>query len=473
MSEKGYLFDRRIWVTLAPIYTSKEKSLSFNLSEEAVLNIPGSITIAYDPIKYPTANTRIDFNVMMSGIPEQNGKSLAQIDMYNLGDDIRTFLDAYNDFQGDDTASLNINKRWAVILKVGFVSGQPLTTIFSGFVSSFNMERQQTEDSVDEVWHLYCTNIPNVIGLITNEQNLKMSNRLEFSDVLNLTPEKDIVLSWEDYLYKIIQKAEKEIRIDDIVIENKKQTKQELSKHTTNSSFLNFVDGYFKDDSLPRELVSAEIKNKDLNEIKKNYKIVYASRIDYKEDEDLKRKWKTKGENKFTIKSKSLDEALCFFAKKVDNCNCSIRRDARNNKTYIFIYKAGKSVPKYTNSEKWIIKNFQNVIGQPKIDDNKLTLDLILEPNIQTFDSVSLEIDDSFSNNVSFDLTGNSKYDYGTFTNVGKTAGIGMAKSYDPASAKKYGNIFYKYYCIFNLTHSGSSHENTWQTSLECTLIGN
>ena len=81
--------------------------------------------------------------------------SLAAIDLYNIGPALQQFMDAYNKAKDNGYWKSVQISQYVCALQVGY-QGSRKTTIFAGVINSYNVERRQTDSTVDTVWHLFC-----------------------------------------------------------------------------------------------------------------------------------------------------------------------------------------------------------------------------------------------------------------------------------------------------------------------------
>ena len=167
----------------------------------------------------------------------------------------------------------------------------------------------------------------------------------------------------------------------------------------------------------------------------------------------------------------TLEEGLGQLAKKLDNCFALIKDDPNDTRRVILIFPAG-CVSKRTVAlgKKWTIRNFANLLSEPAIDDNCIKLSFIMEPRMLVNDYITLTIDDEIGRSgASFNLTSGAAYDQKMFTSTGMTGGaVGSVNTYNKNSAKKYGNIFFKWYFIWDIEHTGSTHDSRWETNVCC-----
>ena len=474
---KNVLFDRKVYVTISKF------SLSEVLKKKEVLDNK-SLTLCYDTQSSILYRNRIDFIISMNG--DQDLKK-AKIDLYNLGPEIRQFLNAYNQQENNSMLLLKNEAHWSIIVQVGY-DGMALETIFSGFIHSFNMERRQTSSDVDEIWHLYCSNLPQVDKALVYIKDMKAVSGENYGGDKEFNIKRyGSVYTYEQYLLEIIANNFVMLHPEPISTTpdfntwaNTPMLATTGVKATNTSALLKELNGGQPNQStmsvIPTQqnnMTRIKYINADRETILKNFKIFYAYPGSVKEDEELKKKWKTKGVKQVEVKADDLLGALKVYAKRIDACECSMLQKP-NGFTYVYIWKAGVGGKKrylLPTAKVWKIHNFQNVISNPDINDGALQISIILEPGIKAQDGLKLEIDDKIpSEHVSFNMNyGDSAYFINQFSNVNVGGGaMGSTNTYNKASAQKYGNIFFKKYLIVEVVHQGSTHEATWQTTMRC-----
>lgn len=470
---KNVLFDRKVYVTISKF------SLSEVLKKKEVLDNK-SLTLCYDTQSSILYRNRIDFIISMNG--DQDLKK-AKIDLYNLGPEIRQFLNAYNQQENNSMLLLKNEAHWSIIVQVGY-DGMALETIFSGFIHSFNMERRQTSSDVDEIWHLYCSNLPQVDKALVYIKDMKAVSGKDYGGDKEFNTMYKQSYTWERYLLEIIGNNFVLLHPEPIAKEpewNRTPMLASENVKTINSvALIKEAMGGQPDQNtmsvIPTQqnnMTRIKYVNADRETILKNFKVYYSYPGGIKEDEELKYKWQHNGTGKVEVKANDLLGALKVFAKRIDACECAMLQKP-NGFTYVYIWKAGAGGKKrhlLPTAKVWKIHNFQNVISNPDINDGALQISIILEPGIRAQDGLKLEIDDKIpSEHVSFNMNyGDSAYFINQFSNVNVGGGaIGSTNTYNKASAQKYGNIFFKKYLIVEVVHQGSTHEATWQTTMRC-----
>lgn len=465
----NYQFDRIVKVSMIPFIQKTDSEGKMTCARAK----GEQITFIFDT-QHETQNkkdgtqycTRIDFDVKQFGRVDATtvGRSIAKVSIYNIESKISQLLNAYNVY--DDNAKLsNQEISWKINLQVGF-NGSVLTTLFTGTISSFNKDRIQSEDAVDTVWNFYCHALGQSKEITSYKENMKALPGENYSDVT--WGVGNISITWENAIKEIIFSK----------IRNIKETYNIGNSSSTSTSFIN--------DNLQRVVMSQQLNKealwdnslnifesyKEINasNFDKYFKIFYASNIKGKENLKLKTKWQTSITSGISVTGDNLEEALEQLAKKLDNCFAQVVQDPNETRQIILIYPAGSIQKGIMLGKEWTIHNFANLITEPSIDDNSLKLTFIMEPKMLFGDYIRLTIDDKIGRKgASFNLTSSSAYDTNMFTSTGATGGVvGGANSYNIESAKKYGNIFFKWYFIHDIEHTGSTHESTWQTSIVC-----
>lgn len=127
-----------------------------------------NVTICFDPWRDETKiskgqrgqlNTRIDFTIKHlgeGGVGNNGYYATANIDVWNIGPALEQFLSAYGAYESEGHFKDVNTKKYAAILQVGFRDSQERQTVFAGHISSFVLDRQQTNSTVDNVWHFLC-----------------------------------------------------------------------------------------------------------------------------------------------------------------------------------------------------------------------------------------------------------------------------------------------------------------------------
>jgi hypothetical protein len=468
-----YQFDRIVKVTMMPFIEKIDangKMTSTRSKEE-------QITFLFDT-QHEKENkkdgsqycTRIDFNVKQFGRVDALtiGRTIAKISIYNIDSKISQLLNAYNVYDNSAKLLSIENKSWKINLQVGF-NGGTLTTLFTGTINSFNKDRIQNEESVDTVWNFYCNAHGQSKEISSYTEEMRALPGENYSEITWGVGNKSI--SWEN-------------AIKEIICNKIRNVKERYDVASYVSKPASFALGYLEKKSIENKfgekignnLVAFEnYKEVTPQNFDKYYKIFYASSVKGKENLQLKNKWKTSITEGISVKGDTLEETLSQLAKKLDNCHVEIVQDPCELQQIILIYPAGSIARGVMLGKEWTIHNFANLLTEPSIDDSSLKLSFIMEPKMLINDYIRLTIDDKIGRTgASFNLTSGSAYDVNQFTSTGFVGGIvGATNNYDIESAKKYGNIFFKWYFIFDIEHVGSTHEATWQTNVVCNGKGN
>lgn len=455
MTPKDYNFGRVVYVTLQPAeFDSTDKSV--NAAD------PKAITLVYDPTENINFCSRIGFWIR----PTQSdgdgpGMKIATIDLYNVGPAIRQFLNAYNEFDNIGLWRADHITRYKVALQVGHKSKGKAArfTIFSGWINSFNVERQQTESTVDNIWHLYCQDIidmpqPKKVDIISDAEQRKRA----------ILQARKTYLSGDLYIREIIMAQPRSV-----LAPTPTTIVSGESSFTVNSE----ASGESTLVSLPT--VTMPITPANINQY---YEIRYVQPYQYDEpDETLRQEFEETAFVSFPLDTSSLPQALIEVA-GIRRCHAEVRPDPMRGKIFIYIYRAGKPTVNSVTKKKepWVITNFQNLLTPPTIGGKMLRLDLLLEPRMLVQDSVELKIDKDFlAHNVpSFGLDLGGKEHF-----LPQAAGSNVGLAYNVAdpdhldAMKEFGNIFNRQYKILVLEHQGDTHTNQWSTRIQCIPVGN
>jgi hypothetical protein len=446
MEIKGskYQFDRIVKVTLVPFGTSKNsKGVYENIQGN------GAITFLFDTQHSQNSEhngsqycTRIDFSVKQYGRVDATsvGRSIAKISVYNIESKISQLLDAYNVY--DEKINLQQTTTWKINLQVGF-NGMSMTTLFSGTVNSFAKDRVQDSDKVDTVWNFYCNSRSSGNSDINFYScNMKALPGENYSFVNWGVGNKAV--TYEEAIKQIIyNKSQDVIEFFNVKSIEPSGIKKLIGKFFSDSAT---TTTYSVKNNKPFENLTPLEYLKEITpgNFDKYFKIRYAGSVLGKENESLKKKWKTNKTKGVTVSGDTLEEGLGQLAKKLDNCFALIKDDPNDTRRVILIFPAG-CVSKRTVAlgKKWTIRNFANLLSEPAIDDNCIKLSFIMEPRMLVNDYITLTIDDEIGRSgASFNLTSGAAYDQKMFTSTGMTGGaVGSVNTYNKNSAKKYGNI--------------------------------
>ncbi|MBO5705077.1 MAG: hypothetical protein J6R99_03615, partial [Alphaproteobacteria bacterium] len=200
-------FGRVIYLTFIRSITNNQ--LQNENFDSQWLEEKGTVTIAFDPQRNPQLNTRIDCYVKHLGdaMVGNNGVyATANIDVYNIGPGLQEFFDAYNAYKFDGHIQGVDQKKFGVVLQVGYAGGAK-TTVFAGHISSFVVDRQQNNNTVDNIWHFFCQYPAPVQS--GREGSNKAKSGEDYSKPEYWNPNHS-ANSWETYLKEAIMAHDRE-----------------------------------------------------------------------------------------------------------------------------------------------------------------------------------------------------------------------------------------------------------------------
>lgn len=459
MYESNVYFGRRVRLTIVPFDVTTESSLWVsrfvdNPSSEGItleFNRKGSST--KNEQKASDLCPRIDFWVRHSAEQITEAGSIpmnqqAKIDLYNIGPSLKQYLDAYNQYLN---ATAKIPK-FGITLQVGndgLDSEGSISTIFVGFLSSFNVERVQTEKTVDDVWHLLCwypfnSDMPeaSLVNELTKE-GLKAEAQKIASNPVGTAESclKEWIMSEPRCVYT-------QSKINNIITDSNIITQQTSSDIKT---------------------ISPSIQKITSDNFSKFFQIRYLSDGNKdSENEELKQVWKNQKFRNINVPVCELHQGINFIARYL-NCKAEVVLNEETGKTTINIYQAGARLINSYEADYNII-NFQNLVRPPEVSANLLTITTLLDPSVRVGKTVSLLLDVSFNGKQPSFI---ANFSQGIETNV--FAGTNFAGQYTYAQTpdaqkamENYGNIFNKQYYIRFVEFQGSTHNNTWTTKMEC-----
>lgn len=452
----NYNFGRTIYLTIAKSTIDTKKAITTETD-------PDMVVIAFDPKKDPQLNTRIDFWVKHTGSSMSTGAnaaySLANIDVYNIGPAIEQFMNAYNSANDKGMWKVDSIKRYACSLQVGY-SGGKRTTIFTGFISSWYVERIQTESTIDNVWHLYAQ-YPNVDTKFVSE-DIKATSGQDYAEPAKQGLQQTFV-SAEEYLKAAIMAYPRET-----------YAYKPMPEICPIESF-SLVDQYIKKISEP-DLValpaSRIITSSDFDQF---FTIKYQHFRTGEEYPQLKYEWqKQEAMQSWDMDYSILSDVVSSIAAK-KNCHATVQLDENTGMQTIYIYPAGRPQYKPNVKADYVIENFQNLRRQPGVAANQLQLDMMLEPGAKPGDLFELTITDKFATDYKNKLSFEPNFS-GTMPNAMTSFGganfLGMysygEKTVREKAMAQHGNVFGNKYTAIFVVHRGSSHTPEWATQVDC-----
>lgn len=469
MKIKGndYNFGRVIYLTFIRDITNAQ--LQKEAFTSAYLENKGVVTIAFDPKRNPQLNTRIDFYVKHLGdaMVGNNGVyATANIDVYNIGPALQDFFDAYNAYKFDGHFKDVNTKKFGVVLQVGY-SGGAKTTVFAGHVSSFVVERQQNNSTIDNVWHFFCQ-FPSPIQTGVEGDN-KAVNGTDYSAPEYWNPNQSLI-SWEQYLKLAIMAHDRETYSLEKVVG--KIVGESFSETDAVRNYLGLDNG---EESLMC-LASHTEKITPYN-FDKHYSIVYKVTDRSPILEKTKKYWQQKvGVTSWNLNVANLQQTVNSIA-RATNCHARIELSETGHST-IYIYPAGifdriaQGQERFSEKADYIIVDYQNLRNPPQVSANMFQVDMIMEPDMRPGNTIELQISQDFLD----------KHPHPTFQpnfSMANTATVfaganfmGLAQMNEDDRKRQAiasaGNIFYTQFITTIVEHRGSSHLSEWSTKADC-----
>lgn len=446
-------FDRKVYLTIA-------KNSAAVDAYAAGQNIAGKsnsgiITLVFDPQLKREYCPRIDAVVSQVGrFSDRNpANATARISVWNLGSSIRQFLDGYNAFNESGVPYNMVNaKKSAIVLQVGY--GNVRHTIFRGWIGSFNVVRQQTEDTVDNIWQFYCAypgiDVPEMSDSDRAVSGIDYLSDSELEDFVNtaMSPElqlREIVYRYPRTVYVNAETQEKSIAsfLNNLGLGSEQQTE-------TNQTLV----------KVPQ---LGTITPENFND---HYVIKYVSDSHGTDpNNELKKIWqRNQAMYPLPVDMTNLEYGIDMLAIQL-NCRARLGQVLDDGRQEILIWRAGTNA---SSSKNWVIKNFQNVLQPPQIGMGGIVVPIMLEPDIRPMDSLELQIDDSFTGmKLPSFISQLDRQAYAPFVAGNNFSGVGELAT--PTNAKlsaKYGNIFFKRFNISHVEHSISTHSSEWKTTI-------
>lgn len=447
-------------------------------------NTPGlkdqGVTIVFDPKTNPQWNTRIDFWVKHSGPGTTSGSnaafSIATIDLYNIGPALQQFMNAYNAYvdqrpsaKYDGTkpywAESNIRK-YACCLKVGYKDG-PLTTIFSGYIGSYNVERKQNNSTVDNVWHLYAQ-YPAAQGNSTVGEKNKATSGEDYSELAKKQIQQTFV-SGEELIRAAVMQFPRETYALTAAPNLPQEETFAILQQTQIPTQTKLV-------ALP---AVREINNENFDQF---FKIRYQHYRTGEEYPEVKKMWQEKTPmTSWNMDYEFLQSALEEIADK-KNCYAYIDKDDNTGMQTIYIYPAGlKNTPYVAQNADFVIEDFRNLRRQPGVSGSMLQLDMMMEPSVKPGDTFELTLSNKFTTRLkeantmpSFQAsTGGTMANSTTVFAGGNFLGLSnVLSSVEKSNAMaQWGNVFGNIYVSNFVVHQGSTHANDWSTQVDCSGV--
>lgn len=471
LNGNDYNFGRVIYLTIFQYLSdSTLESHKFKPSE---LEKNGYVTICFDPTR-PGAqkgqlNTRIDFYVKHlgeSGVGNNGAFAQANIDIYNMGPALSQFFNAYNAYQSENRFKDVNTKKYAVVLQVGYrgmydEKGEAVRhTVFTGRISSFVTERQQSNTTVDNVLHLFCQ-YPTSDGELGNDnKGVNGTNYgIEYGDTYKAVA---TYTSWEDYLKHAIcsrrREVFKEVAVDESIHDYSFNTNVDLLDPLTPKQTPVVVK--------PEQVVV------NLLDFNKYYRIEYKVSRTGKTLEKTKQYWQQQVPvHSWSIYSSNVQKLATAIAHAT---GCHARVEIEGSIQVIYIYPADwMSEIKYGSLKtNYTITDYQNLRKPPQVAANMLHLDMMMEPDMRPGDIIELKISDGFLKEhpqPTFEVA----YSMANATTVFAGSNfVGLAQMNEESRQKNAiasaGNIFNTQFIATVVEITGSSHSPEWSTKVDC-----
>lgn len=421
------------------------------------------VTIAFDPLTNPQLNTRIDFWIKKSGFGLDGSTAItkAKIDIYNIGPALQQFMNAYNAYSETESRwAEQAIKKYACCLKVGYKDG-PLTTIFSGYIGSYNVERVQNDSTIDNIWHLYAQ-YPTPGVPMVGVSNKAVSGE-DYKELAKQWITQTFV-SGEEYLKAAVMAFPRETS----ALVAAPNLPEEETFSITNQSI---IPNQTKLVALPDV---REINNANFDTF---FQIKYQHFRTGKEYQDVKEMWQK--QNPMTAWNMSY-EYLPTALEEIANakkCHAYLDKNDETGMQTIYIYPAGEK-PYANQNADFVIEDFRNLRRPPAVSGSMFQLDMMMEPTAKPGDSFELTITEGFRK------TYNNTYSFSVnipeSTALAATAFAGanfmgisnvITEKEKKAAIKGTGNVFWTKYIAVFVVHQGSTHSAEWSTQVDCTNI--
>lgn len=376
-----------------------------------------SVVICYDTNENIDYCSRIDFVTYETSVQQVYTKRLAQklcmIDIWNLGPELSQMFDIFNASEGfSDVFNRNL---WSVKLEVGYAN-KTIETVFEGGVTSYYVERRQTTKDVDYIYHFVCKYPIQKVFLGNN----KAVSGVDYSKKENMEglPSENSVTTPHDILTQRLEKEER------------------FSLENLGKTALSIFSGGLINIKTDRIFYSTETLEKKFKETKVKPDTFKETNNFATDINNICKKY----------------QARCEYTKSIG--------------ITILPLETSKESKQEVKSKKapLVIKNFQNLIKPPEVQASTIAFTLLLEPSIHPVDLIRMEIDEDFSSKYipSFSPKINQSAEISSFWG---SSSLGIIYK---NSLSKFGNIFENNYLIQSVQHTGSTHDATWETKIQC-----
>lgn len=464
-------FGRVIYLTLIRRLSNAQIQQKDWTAEE--LEKTNSVTICFDPSRNGNLNTRIDFQVRHlgdSGIGNNGYYATANIDVWNIGPALEQFLAAYGAYSSEGHFKDVNTKKYAAILQVGFKDSTERTTVFAGHISSFVLDRQQNNTTVDNVWHFLCQYPDPQQNGTVGENRINVSNG-ETYEVPTWNASQTF-MSWEEYMKEAIcyhKRTVYELRPASLEEQSDSFSVVPIVQEDDVAQMSKIVKPYIEIPMVPTP-IQIHLARKDFD---KWFKIEYRVSKRSIELESVKKLWQQKVPiSSWNLDVSSLQNTISSIARGL-NCHARVELDETLQKQVIYIYPVGWAEQVFHKGPAdYTIIDYQNLRKPPQVSANMFHLDMVMEPGMRPGSIIELQISKGFK----------EKYQHPTFEPSFTMANaatvfaganfIGLAQMDEDEKKKNAiasaGNIFNTKFVATIVEHRGSSHNAEWSTGVDC-----
>lgn len=438
-----------------------------------VLEKTNSVTICFDPSRNTNLNTRIDFFVKHlgdSGIGNNGYYATANIDVWNIGPALDQFLTAYGAYSSEGHFKDVNTKKYAAILQVGFKGSTERTTVFAGHISSFVLDRQQSNNTVDNVWHFLCQYPDPQQNETAGENRIDVSGG-ETYELPQWNPTQTFT-SWEEYLKNAIcyhKRTVYELRPANLEEQTDSFSVASNVIEDDESKISRIITPFVETPMVPTPL-QVHLARRDFD---KWFKIEYRVSKRSIELESVKKLWQQQVPiSSWNLDVSSLQNTVSSIARGL-NCHARVELDETLQKQVIYIYPVGWAEQVFHKGPAdYTIVDYQNLRKPPQVSANMFHLDMVLEPAMRPGSILELQVSESFMDKYKHP-TFEPSFSMGNAATVFAGANfIGLANMTEDEQKRNAiasaGNIFNTKFVATIVEHRGSSHTSEWTTSVDC-----
>ena len=343
------------------------------------------VTIAFDPKTNPQLATRIDFMVRheYGQVSNVTGSavSLASIDIYNIGPALQQFMDAYNKSKDNGYWKETQTSQYVCALQVGY-HGLKKNTVFAGVINSYNIERKQSDKTVDNVWHLFCVGTGGYDTVPLSQSEVAVSGTDYSQELIEQNQNLQSYVSGEAY-------------IKSIVMSQPRKVYQLVDQGIAFDGESFSIDTTLTNEGLVAMPQTIDITNKNFNQY---FEIKYTGFNNGLEEEWTKNIWQNESMlGVLNLDTSDLVSSLKEVAKK-RNCIAELRKDEDTGKQTIHIYSANGLKASLQKNTDYVIENFRNLRKPPLVSGILIRFDMLMEPSVKPYDTFELTITDKIKN---------------------------------------------------------------------------